>query len=851
MGILKSIKTLFEGQRNTHPEFDQIIMDSIKENRTEYYEIKVNQIPSYYDKVKNWKDAKKGAFILYCLEEIRYHESKKYEWDSKQYHTQYMLVAYVKHLFRTKINLSEENIVDVLNAFQKAKSASYVGYNTSLPTVPFFNLLIKQFKGEELPSTIQREILDFRKRINNIQDKYWGKEKLKMLSKIDELLSVGEGGSIVNAILFVGNDRLSDYANPQIEEQKEKELWYKVLKLAQQTKTSKPSKKYLGSCKVLIQEIGSQKFKDVLNDWFGFLINLKVISESKVEVYSGESYTHHEHTYITNANIDTVKGLVWMCAHFHDTKTINNIANLAIKSYKKLPGVGPTAAALGNACFYTLYKSKGLDGIGQLSRLKVKIKHSMALKTIDKYLLLSAKEKGISIQEIEDIAIDDFGLIHEVLQVPIGDFTAQITLLKPGKTELVWLKQDGKAQKSIPASVKEKFATKLANLKKKKKGIEQISSAQRDRLDNMLKLDREWNYSDFKKLFLEHGLMSFFGKRLIWKFENKGTTKEAFLWKETWVDSQGRKVEIEESSIVRIWHPAVYPTEHVLEWRTFLLNKEVQQPIKQAYREVYILTEAEINTKTYSNRMAAHILKQHQYVNLAKIRNWKATLIGAWDYGGSEIATLDIPSYNIQAQFWVQDINDDAQVNDSYIYNYVSTDQIRFVNLESGDLMDLVDIPAILFSEVLRDTDLFVGVASVGNDPTWQDGGELPQYRDYWASYSFGDLTEIAKNRKEILESLVPRLKIRDIAHIDGKFLVVKGKLRTYKIHIGSTNILMEPNDQYLCIVADRSTKSHTGKLFIPFEGDNGLSIVLSKAFLLAEDDKITDSTITSQINRG
>jgi hypothetical protein len=58
----------------------------------------------------------------------------------------------------------------------------------------------------------------------------------------------------------------------------------------------------------------------------------------------------------------------------------------------------------------------------------------------------------------------------------------------------------------------------------------------------------------------------------------------------------------------------------------------------------------------------------------------------------------------------------------------------------------------------------------------------------------------------------------------------------------------MEPNDQYLCIVPDRSQKLNTENVFLPFEGDNGLSIILSKAVLLADDDKITDSTITRQI---
>jgi hypothetical protein len=59
----------------------------------------------------------------------------------------------------------------------------------------------------------------------------------------------------------------------------------------------------------------------------------------------------------------------------------------------------------------------------------------------------------------------------------------------------------------------------------------------------------------------------------------------------------------------------------------------------------------------------------------------------------------------------------------------------------------------------------------------------------------------------------------------------------------------MEPNDQYLCIVPDKSQKNISESVFLPFEGDAGLSIIISKAFLLAADNKITDPTILSQIN--
>ena len=101
----------------------------------------------------------------------------------------------------------------------------------------------------------------------------------------------------------------------------------------------------------------------------------------------------------------------------------------------------------------------------------------------------------------------------------------------------------------------------------------------------------------------------------------------------------------------------------------------------------------------------------------------------------------------------------------------------------------------------MRDVDLFVGVASLGNDPNWADGGPQGRFRNYWQEYSFGDLTETAKTRAEVLARLLPRLKIAGRCSLDGKFLIVRGDRRTYKIHLGSGNILMEPNDQYLCIV--------------------------------------------------
>ena len=164
--------------------------------------------------------------------------------------------------------------------------------------------------------------------------------------------------------------------------------------------------------------------------------------------------------------------------------------------------------------------------------------------------------------------------------------------------------------------------------------------------------------------------------------------------------------------------------------------------------------------------------------------------------------------------------------------------------------MALDEIPPLVFSEVMRDVDMVVGVASVGNDPTWADGGPEGRFATYWNEVSFGNLNGSAKTRKEVLERVVPRLKIGKLCSFEDRFLVVKGKLRSYKIHLGSGNILMTPNDQYLCIVPKQGAVED-GKVLLPFEGDRTLSVILSKAFLLAEDEKIKDETITRQIKGG
>jgi hypothetical protein len=258
------------------------------------------------------------------------------------------------------------------------------------------------------------------------------------------------------------------------------------------------------------------------------------------------------------------------------------------------------------------------------------------------------------------------------------------------------------------------------------------------------------------------------------------------------------------------------------------------------------LTPAEAQTREYSNRFAAHVFRQVQARALMKRRGWSPVPLAWWDDGVDHgVARRVFEPFGVRAEFFYDPIVDmEPQGGD--LYPYCTSDQVRFFDASSDDAVLLADVPLVVFSEAMRDVDLFIGVTSIGADPEWLDRGGGRRFETYWNDFSFGDLNEAAKVRREVVEQLLPKLAIADRCDLDDRYLVVRGELRTYRIHLGSGNILMSPNDQYLCIVAARDGRAD--RLFLPFDDDPVLSMILSKAFLLVEDAKIKDRTIVAQI---
>jgi hypothetical protein len=391
----------------------------------------------------------------------------------------------------------------------------------------------------------------------------------------------------------------------------------------------------------------------------------------------------------------------------------------------------------------------------------------------------------------------------------------------------------------------------VAALQKEAKAARGTIGNERARLEALLASGRALDAARWRELYLGHPVTGRLARALIWELrapDGQAVTgipvSESVL-----LTSDGGCAEAPGEAEARLWHPAGADAAEVRAWRALLLDRSVAQPVKQAFREVYVVTPAEEGARDHSQRFAGHIFRQARARALLKGRGWAARPLAEYDEGnGSRVARRPFEHAGLRAEFAFDAVMA-RRTGFGDLYPYCASRQVRFMPLAGGAPapVPLAEVPLLVFSEAMRDIDLVIGVSSIGAVAEWLDQPDDERFgEEYWHQFSFGELGTAAGVRREVLASLVPRLAIADRCTLQERFLVVRGDLRTYRIHLGSGNVLMAPGDRYLCIVATPGTQA--GKVFLPFDDDPVLSLILSKAFLLAADAKITDPSITRQI---
>ena len=279
------------------------------------------------------------------------------------------------------------------------------------------------------------------------------------------------------------------------------------------------------------------------------------------------------------------------------------------------------------------------------------------------------------------------------------------------------------------------------------------------------------------------------------------------------VAADGARTELAEDAEVKIAHALdLYESGTWADYQKYLFEKEIRQPFKQVFRELYIKT-ADEHGKESSHRYAGHQVQPAKTVALLKTRRWVID--------GSEGLQRIYYKANIIARIYaLADWYSPADIEAPTL------EWVEFFDRKTFQRLPIDDVPDLIFSEVMRDVDLVVSVAHVG--------GVDPE-----ASHSTVEM------RRAIVQFNLPLFKL-DNVRLEGAHAHIHGKLGDYTVHLGS-GVIQQKAGAMVSVLPVHS--QHRGRLFLPFlDEDPKTAEILSKIILFAEDGKIKDPFILDQI---
>lgn len=246
--------------------------------------------------------------------------------------------ALVEILLRTRLPFTEADMLEILDSITGAETDSRWH-------CPCLNSLIDQIELHAFDRELGREL----------------KEALISISQIRALtddipskklqLRVGRLCKGKNIILIDPGEAWADRALEDLAElnAEKAEAWADLFELAQASDSAHPSAKWLSEASRRLDGVGHCTFVDLMLRWF------PLVDEPRTQVIeSWPSWSPNPNLLLTDWNAAILRGLVWMCSLTDDRNLARALTRLAISSYKKVPGKGPRAVKVGNACVYAL-----------------------------------------------------------------------------------------------------------------------------------------------------------------------------------------------------------------------------------------------------------------------------------------------------------------------------------------------------------------------------------------------------------------------------------------------------------------------------------------------------------------
>ena len=397
--------------------------------------------------------------------------------------------------------------------------------------------------------------------------------------------------------------------------------------------------------------------------------------------------------------------------------------------------------------------------------------------------------------------------IMEKSTLVIDDTQLQLVVDEEGKADIIVTKGD-KTLKSIPDKYKK--SKDVEALKEGKTYLTKQYSRTRLSLEQAMLSQTLFTVAELHRI-MEHPVVRAMLSKLV--LFNPETQASGFWQDGHLLNAEGEKVALKADDKLLIAHPShlFYAVQWDL-YQKYLFDKELKQPFKQVFRELYIPTKDELETSNRSERYQGHQVQPQKTVALLRSRGWTVN----YEEGLQRVYHKEGFRATIYAAAdWYTPSDVEAP----------TLEYVVFYSLKDGKEVPMKEINPVIFSEVMRDVDLVVSVAHVG--------GVDPE-----ASHSTMQM------RAALARESARLFKLTNV-EVKERHILVKGKLGEYSIHLGSG--MVSRGGLQLSILAVQS--QHRGRVFLPFVDDDPKSAeIISKMRLLAEDDKIKDPTILRQI---
>lgn len=217
----------------------------------------------------------------------------------------------------------------------------------------------------------------------------------------------------------------------------------------------------------------------------------------------------------------------------------------------------------------------------------------------------AAKRRGVSLKEMYDLLIPDFGMGPEGLILDVGPYAYTVKLANDLNL-IVTHSETGKNTKSLPKAKADEDTEKREACEGKfkilKKNIKNVAKQQAVRMDDALVSSKRWQPDSWRSLFVDHPVLSVMAQGLIWiALDASDGNMGSFRISEdkSLITADDEIFDLDAFSIL-LWHPVDAKEGEQEQWHQHMEDYEIKPFIEQASKAVFRLSEEELEGKELS-----------------------------------------------------------------------------------------------------------------------------------------------------------------------------------------------------------------------------------------------------------